>query len=93
MSKFKLGQVVVTRGINNEIADNEKFAKEIHTALSKYINCNWGDTHPEDAKMNDEAVEHNNDRIVAKYHTSVQPIFIITEYDRSATTVLFTDEY
>lgn len=33
MSKFKLGQVVVTRGVNNEIADNEKFAKEIHTAL------------------------------------------------------------
>lgn len=93
MSKFKLGQVVVTRGVNNEIADNEKFAKEIHTALSKYINCNWGDTHPEDAKMNDEAVEHNNDRIVAKYLTSVSPIFIITEWDRSATTVLFTEEY
>ena len=42
--------------------------------------------------MNDEALEIG-ERIVAKYETCEGDIFIITEWDRSVTTILFTHEY
>lgn len=92
MSKFKLGQVVVTRTINNEIADNSKFAEEVMQCLRKYANCDWGDTHEDDKPLNDEAVKHG-ERILAAYKTSQGKIWIITEADRSATTILYPDEY
>lgn len=40
-------------------------------------------------KLNDDAVKSGDDRIVAKYDN----IFIITEWDRSVTTILFLEEY
>lgn len=43
--------------------------------------------------FSDAAVKNYNDRIVAKYKTSLGDIFIITECDRSYTTILFADEY
>ena len=43
--------------------------------------------------MNDEAIKNGNDRILASYETSKGKIYIITENDRSATTILFTNEY
>lgn len=90
--KFKLGQVVVTRTINNDIANDSKFAKEVTDSLKRYANCDWGDTHEDDKPLNDEAVEHG-DRILAAYKTSKGKIWIITEWDRSATTILYPDEY
>ena len=59
----------------------------------KYINCDWGDTCKEDVELNDNAVENNNDRILAVYETSQGKIFIITEWDRSYTTIMFSHEY
>ena len=47
----------------------------------------------EDKQMNDEAIKSGNDRILAAYETSKGNIYIITEHDRSATTILFADEY
>lgn len=92
MSKFKLGQVVVTRTINNDIADDSKFAKEVHESLARYINCDWGEMSEDDKAMNDEAIT-SGDRIFAGYETSKGKIWIITEWDRSATTILYPDEY
>ena len=93
MLKFELGQVVQTRTIANEIENDKQFEKEVAEAFTKYVNCNWGDTHAEDKKLNDNAVKNNDDRIVAKYITSKGDIFIITEYDRSYTTIMFANEY
>jgi hypothetical protein len=88
-----LGKLYQTRGINNAITKDLKFAKEIMIALGKYTNMNWGDTCASDKKLNDNAVFYSSDRIVAKYITSKGNIFIITEWDRNATTVLFAEEY
>lgn len=93
MAKFKLGQEVMTKGVAEAIEKNEKFAKEVIVAFLRYKKCDWGDLCKDDKEMNDEAVKLNNDRIVAKYNTCEGGIFIITEYDRSVTTILFTSEY
>lgn len=90
--KFKLGQTVMTIGIAQEMNANVGFGKEVRQAFDRYIKCDWGELCQEDREMNDEAIE-NGERIFAKYETSVDPIYIITEYDRSYTTVLFCNEY
>ena len=90
---FTLGQVVATRGIDTACKEDLDFSREVHKAFLKYISGNWGETCAEDSALNDSAVQNNNDRIVAKYATSKGNIFIITEHDRSYTTILFANEY
>ena len=86
---MKTGQWVMTRGIAETMRKDKDFAKFVYDCVGKYANKNWGDTCKEDWKLNDSAVENGDDRIVAKYDN----IFIITEWDRSLTTILFTEEY
>lgn len=86
---MKLGQVVMTRGINAEISKSIEFSKFILESIARYRNGDWGDIPEEDKRMNDAAVKNGDDRIVARYND----IYIITEWDRSATTILFTNEY
>ena len=95
LGKFKVGRLLQTNGIYTACIDNQELFNEIYECLKKYIECNWGDTCKEDIEMNDSAVKNNDDRIVAKYNLKTIPksIFIITEYDRSATTIMFCEEY
>jgi archaellum component FlaC len=92
--KFELGQVVMTIAINKSIATNEEFLKDIYNSLSRYRNCDFSDMkYPEDIESNMSAIENNDDRIFATYNTCKGKIYIITECDRSYTTILFPDEY
>lgn len=90
---MKLGQLVTTRGVDDLMAENRRFAKFISDSLHKYIAHDWGQTCEEDKAMNDQAIIED-ERIIATYKREGLPtIWIITEWDRSATTVLFPDEY
>jgi hypothetical protein len=91
-------QLVWTAGINEAVAESKEFAKFIVESLKKFSARNWGETCAEDSVLNDEACKAWDkgdylDRVVAKYVFGDDKIFIITEYDRSVTTVLFTHEY
>jgi hypothetical protein len=56
------------------------------------MHCDWGESL--DKEMNDAAVEQGNDRILSAYRDSGGVKFwIITEADRSATTVLLPEDY
>lgn len=79
----------MTRGIAEKMKEDIDFAKFVYASVTKYAYRDWGDTCEEDWKLNDKAAENGGDRIVARYDN----IFIITEWDRSVTTVLFTEEY
>lgn len=87
--KFPIGQVVITRGVNAEISKSIEFSKFILESIARFRNCDLGDVPEEDKRMNDAAVKNGDDRIVARYND----IYIITEWGRSATTILFTNEY
>ncbi len=86
--KFPLGQLVITRGAL-EVLDRE----DVHQAVSRHANGDWGEVDPEDWKENDFSVE-NGFRILSSY-TSKKGVkfWIITEADRSATTILLPEEY
>jgi len=86
--RLPLGQVVMTGGIQGEV---DLF--EISIALRNHSVGRWGKCCAEDAKTNDDALEHG-ERIISSWDDSKGVRFwIITEADRSSTTVLLPDEY
>ena len=91
---FELGQVVQTEGISNARQEDENFSNEVDKCFARYCNADWSDMEYEDDKiMNDEAIKNGNSRIFATYKTSIGDIYIITERDRSVTTILFPEDY
>lgn len=82
-----------TRGIKTKMEESGIFENQLDRCLEKYFNCEWGNLSEEDKEMNDSAFENGDDRILAMYKTVMGNIYIITEADQSATTVLFADEY
>lgn len=90
---MELGQVVMTRGIAAAVAENEDFSIFVTSCMFKYCHQDWGNLCDEDKRMNASAVKNGDDRIVARYDNKYGDIYIITEWDRSVTTILFTHEY
>ena len=89
---FKLGQCVATCGVNDWMADSPTRRTTIMDCLSRHAQGDWGDRCAEDAQQNDEAAEQQ-DRLLSVYHVEDETIWIITEWDRSVTTILFPSEY
>ena len=93
MINYSLGKVVMTNGINSKMAENKKFSDEIMNCFKKYMVCDWGDMCNEDKEMNDNALRTGTARVLASYDTSEGKVYIITEQNRSYTTILFANEY
>lgn len=95
--KFETGPLVQTAGIANEIKKDSKFSMQVATSLNRYIQGDWGDLCEDDKELNNNAVKSNDDRILAAYNLNTaegtKKIYIITEWDRSVTTILFASEY
>ena len=80
---FPLGQIVATPSALAEIR-----ADDITAALARHSEGDWGDCGPEDWRENEFAVD-NDLRLFSVYQDRNKVKFwIITEADRSATTVL-----
>ena len=95
MKNFELGHIVVTRGIDEKIKEDRGFNSFVNESILKYVVCDWGSTCDEDVESNNEAVENGDARILAvyTYPRTGETIWIITEWDRSVTTILFPYEY
>ena len=93
-----MGQVVVTRSINDLMAAEQKFAVEVTVALQRYAVKDWGNLSEEDKKVNEDALNYPDDLyIMGAYETSQGRIWIITNriseiLGDNATTVCFPDE-
>ena len=95
MKKFELGRIVYTKGIERLIIDSKDIDfLEIDLCLMRHITGDWGNLCEEDKKVNDYAVEHG-ERILSAYEIGEDKvkIWIITEWDRSVTTILLSEEY
>lgn len=88
-AKFLLGQLVATPGALEALQDTGQNALEF---LSRHQHGDWGDLDEEDKKENEFSVLHNL-RILSAYtlKTGVK-IWVITEADRSVTTILLPDD-
>lgn len=89
-----IGRIVATNKVVFDFETNKQMNKDVLTALDRYISGDWGELCSEDKKMNDLAVANpKSDRILARYKTCKGFIYIITEWDRSYTTLMYCDEY
>ena len=90
---FSMGKLVWTRGVNDRIAVDAEFAKMVMNSLRRHATGDWGDLPEEDKKENELSLREGF-RLLSAYEAEGLPkIWIITEWDRSVTTVLFPDEY
>ena len=85
--KFSLGQVVITTNAASTLQ-----MVDVQHALCRHIRGDWGETCAEDAEMNNQALEHGN-RLLSVYRSGETRFWIITEWDRSITTVLLPEDY
>ena len=87
-SKFPLGRVVATRTALASLP-----TRDIAVALDRHRRGDWGDTGKEDRRSNECALKHG-ERLLSVYHAADgTKFYIITEWDRSATTVLLPEDY
>jgi len=87
---FELGQVVATPGA---LACLEKFGIGAIELLRRHQSGDWGVLTAEDKTANEQSVECNL-RILSNYPLQGEErIWVITEADRSVTTLLLPNEY
>jgi hypothetical protein len=88
--KFELGQVVATPGALTAIEEAGQSAGEL---LSRHATGDWGYLSEEDRKENEFSLVHGF-RLLSSYCLrNGTKIWIITEADRSSTTLLLPEEY
>jgi len=87
---FHLGQIVATPGALETL---EHTAINSMDLIQRHQSGDWGNVPPSDAEENIHSIE-NGWRILSSYAISDdQNIWIITEADRSVTTLLLPEEY
>jgi hypothetical protein len=84
---FNPGRIVTTAGALLALPPDSMTA-----ALRRHLSGYWGECDDEDKQANDESVK-SGERIVSVYTISKEKVFIITEADRSVTTILLAEEY
>ena len=91
MALFKLGQVVATPGAIALLEHHETLLTP-NSILFRHVSGDDGDVCEEDKQVNKHAIEHGF-RILSSYPVNGETIWIITEADRSSTTILLPSEY
>ena len=87
---FPLGQIVATPGA---LAALERVKQPPTCFLARHAIGDWGELDPVDIAENEHSVAHGF-RLMSSYQTDArETLWIITEADRSATTLLLPDEY
>jgi hypothetical protein len=87
---FPLGQVVGTPGALEALARSGQSPADF---LDRHAAGDWGEVDAGDRQANEDALV-NDERLLSAYRTKLgERIWIITEWDRSVTTLLRPEEY
>jgi hypothetical protein len=85
---FRLGRIVATPNALSKLTQ-----EDVSSAIQRHQAGDWGDLDEEDRRENDFSLEKGF-RILSAYHAQNGTKFwLITEADRSATTVLLPEDY
>jgi hypothetical protein len=87
-AKFSLGRLVATSNAVTHITPTD-----VATALRRHLLGDWGDLDADDRAANEAALVHGT-RLFSVYHAvNGTKFYIITEWDRSVTTILLPEDY
>ena len=88
--KFELGQAVMTPGARDAMAIAGHIPPEF---LLRHKHGDWGEVPPEDVEENERALREGS-RLFSSYRTRREDkLWVITEWDRSVTTLLLPEDY
>ena len=85
--RFSPGQVVITPGALAALSDDV-----VRQSLKRHLTGDWGDVDAHDAQENELSLREGF-RLLSAYHQGDVKFWIITEADRSVTTILLPEEY
>jgi hypothetical protein len=86
--RFLSGRMVATPGVRELLGIDE-----IETALKRHLNGDWGDIPAEDKERNERALREGGGLMSVYQARSGERVWVITEHDRSVTTLLLPSEY
>lgn len=95
---FSSGTVVMTQGFSSAVkaqaeAEGCDPFSIVNRFLQRHLSGDWGDICNEACEANNQGLDYGN-RLLSRYYlTADQPIWVITEWDRSVTTLLLPEEY
>jgi hypothetical protein len=87
---FPLGTIVATQGAL-QLMEEASFRPEVF--LQRHVNRDWGDLSAEDIAENELSLREGFRLLSAYRLRGEEKIWVITEADRSATTLLLPSEY
>ena len=85
---FNLGNMVITPNAAGRLLPGD-----VSQSLARHASCDWGDCVAQDAAENEQALDRPR-RLFSVYHDQAgERFWIITEADRSCTTILLPEDY
>ena len=85
--KFPLGEIVITANAQSRLG-----SADVQQAISRDARGEWGELCAEDRKQNEDALARGG-RLLSVFRTGESRFWVITECDRSVTTVLMPEDY
>lgn len=88
--KFALGKLVATPGALAALEESKQSAWHF---FFRHVSADWGELCEEDKLLNQQALEEGG-RLLSTYRTKRgKRLYVITEADRSLSTILLVEEY
>lgn len=88
--QFATGQIVATPEALRLLEQHAILPMQL---IARHIRGDFGIVPEEDADSNRSAIKHGRARILSSYQVGAGRVWLITEWDRSLTTILLPDEY
>ena len=92
VTKFSLGKIFSCAGVHEMMIREPSFIQFVNSSLARHAEGDWGDLCEEDKRENELSLKEGF-RLLSAYKNDEHKVWIITEADRSITTVLFPEEY
>ena len=89
MGPLPLGRVLATPGALQLLRDA---GEDPFGYLARHASGDWGELAPHDRRENERSLKHGW-RVLSSYPVGEGRVWVITEADRSVTTLLLPDEY
>jgi hypothetical protein len=86
-AKFPLGRIVMTANAGQQLA-----ATAVVEGLKRHAAGDWGEVCPDDRQLNELSLVDGS-RLLSVYRSGDKRFWIISEADRSVTTVLMPEDY
>lgn len=85
---FELGRCVIVPNVLIILTE-----QDVSHLIDRHVSGDFGDISEGDKKLNQLAIRENNDRILSAYNIYEKRVYVITEWDRSVTSVFFSEDY